>query len=143
MRLSTGPLPSSVDKQPTTSTTFTATASQPTKPSASSSSTPVIPSSLATATSPPPTADTRQEDVPPPQSPDYGNLGHNYSPPSVDPQRRRSISLSVSTECYLLSRSVKLTNYLKSLALEKDKKKIHSLLGGVYDKQCHVQYSSG
>nr|XP_016461821.1 PREDICTED: dynactin subunit 1-like [Nicotiana tabacum] len=98
MRLSTGPLSSSVGEQPITSTTSAAVVSHPTTPSASSPSMPVIPSSPATATSPPLTADTQEEDVPSPQSPDHGNLGHNYSPPSTDPQGRRSISLSLKSE---------------------------------------------
>ncbi|XP_070032716.1 uncharacterized protein [Nicotiana tomentosiformis] len=110
-------------------TAFVVTASQPTTPSVLSPSSPTMPSPPATATSSPPAADTREEDVPPSQSLVHGNLGHNYSPPSADPQRRRSVSLSISTECHLLSRPVKLTNYLKPPASEKDKNKIHSLLG--------------
>nr|XP_009591344.1 uncharacterized protein LOC104088389 [Nicotiana tomentosiformis] len=127
MRQSTEPLLSSVDEHLITSAAFAAAASQPITPLASLPSTLLIPSSPATDTSPPPVTDTPEEDISPPQSPDHGNLGHNYSPLSANPQRRRSVSLSVSTECHLLSQPVELANYLKPLASEKDKKKIHSL----------------
>nr|XP_009589071.1 NADPH oxidase activator-like [Nicotiana tomentosiformis] len=122
-----GPLTPLVGEKPINRTASVAVASQPTTPSASSPSSPAVPSLPTTATSPPPAADVREEDVPPPHSPDHGNLGHNYSPPSIDPQGRRSVSLSVSKECHLLSRLVELAIYLNPLALEKDKKKIHFL----------------
>ncbi|XP_019228918.1 PREDICTED: RAB6-interacting golgin-like [Nicotiana attenuata] len=84
MGLNTGPLPSLVDEQPTTSTAFAATVSHPSTPSASSPSSPTLPP--ATTTSSPPAASARKEDVPLPQS-HHGNLGQNYAPPSEDPQR--------------------------------------------------------
>nr|XP_033515678.1 proline-rich receptor-like protein kinase PERK8 [Nicotiana tomentosiformis] len=129
MRSNTWPLLPLVDEQPIISTAFVATASQPITSSASSPSTLAVPSSPETVASPPPAASAREEDVSPPKSPDHGNLGHNYSPPSPDPRGRRSVTPSVSKKCHLLSRPVELANYLKPLASKKDKKKILSLSG--------------
>ncbi|XP_070057587.1 uncharacterized protein [Nicotiana tomentosiformis] len=86
-----------------------------------------MPSPPATATSSPPSVDTRDEEVPPLQSPSHGDLGYNYSFPSTDLQKRRSFSLSISTGFHLLSQPVELASYLKTLSLEKDKNKIQSL----------------
>nr|XP_009588363.1 dynactin subunit 1-like [Nicotiana tomentosiformis] len=69
MRLSTGPLLSSVGEQPITSTASAATVSHPTTPSASSPSMSVIPSSPTSA------ADTQEEDVPPPSPQTMGIWG--------------------------------------------------------------------
>nr|XP_016460578.1 PREDICTED: golgin subfamily A member 5-like [Nicotiana tabacum] len=129
VRLGTGSLPSLVDVQLTTSTAFATTVSQPTMPLASYPSSPTLPLRPATATSSPPAAVIQEEDVPLPQSLVHGNLGHNYSAPSEDPQRRKNVSLSISTECHLLSPPVEFANYLKPLASEKDRKKIQSLSG--------------
>nr|XP_016461812.1 PREDICTED: uncharacterized protein LOC107785100 [Nicotiana tabacum] len=46
-----------------------------------------------------------------------------------DPQRRRNVTLLVSTGCNLLSRPVDLANYQKLLASEKDFEKIQALSG--------------
>ncbi|XP_019228726.1 PREDICTED: LOW QUALITY PROTEIN: peroxidase 4-like [Nicotiana attenuata] len=83
----------------------------------------------ATATSSPPVAPDHEEGVPIPQYPVHGNLGQNYVAPSEDPQRRRNVTLSVSTGCNLLSRPVELANYMKPLASLKDWEKIQALSG--------------
>ena len=138
-RLNTRSLPSLVGEHPTTNTAFDAAASHSSTPSASSppSPTPATATSLPSsstlpptvATSPPSAASDHEEGVPLPQSPVHGNLGQNYAAPSEDPQRRRNVTLSVSTGCNLLSRSVELANYLKPLASEKDWEKIQALSG--------------
>lgn len=114
--LSIGSLPSLVGEHPTTNTTFDASASHSSTPSASS---PLLPTP-ATATSPPSVTPDHEEGVPLPQSPVHGNLGKNYGAPSEDPQKWRNVTLSVSTGCNLLSQPVKIANYLKPLASEKD-----------------------
>lgn len=122
-------LPSLVDEKQTTSTAFTAPASQPTTPPTSSPSLPTFPLPPTTATSSPPTRVVWEKDVLLLQSPVHGNLGHIYSSPSEYPQMRRSVSLSISTGCHLLSKSVELANYMKLLASEKNRTKIQSLSG--------------
>nr|XP_009779323.1 PREDICTED: uncharacterized protein LOC104228545 [Nicotiana sylvestris] len=119
----------SVEEQQTTSTTFVVATSQPTMPSASSPSFPALPSPLAIVTSSPPNIVAREEGVPLPQSPVHGSVGQNYVFPFEDPQKKESITLSVSTGCHLLSWPVELANYLKPLALEKDINKIQTLPG--------------
>nr|XP_033514940.1 uncharacterized protein LOC117279503 [Nicotiana tomentosiformis] len=123
------PLLPSVTEQPIISVAPVAAASQPSTPTTSLPSAPVAPSPPAPTASPPPVTDTQEEGASHPRSPDHGNLGHNYSPPSPDPRGRRSTTFSISKGCHLLSRSVELANYLKPLSLEKDKKKIRSLSG--------------
>nr|XP_009597450.1 filament-like plant protein [Nicotiana tomentosiformis] len=99
--MSTESLPSLVGEHLTTSTALDASTSHPSTLSASSppSSTP------ATVTSSPPAASDHKK----------------------DPQRRRSVILSVSTGCDLLSRPVELDNYLKPLASEIEWEKIQAL----------------
>nr|XP_009599936.1 putative protein TPRXL [Nicotiana tomentosiformis]XP_016475468.1 PREDICTED: putative protein TPRXL [Nicotiana tabacum] len=82
-------------------TMFVAAASHPSTPSASSPSSPTL--SPTTSTSSSSAASVRKEDVSIPQSPVHGNMGQNYASSSEDPQRRRSVTLSISTRCNLLS----------------------------------------
>ncbi|XP_070045429.1 uncharacterized protein [Nicotiana tomentosiformis] len=120
--LSTESLPSLVGEHPTTSTAFDAASSYSSTPSTSfpSSPTPAIATSFpssstlppAIATSSPPAASSHEGDAPPPESPVDGNLGQNYAAPSEDPYQRRNVTLSVSTECNMLSQPVELANYL-------------------------------
>ncbi|XP_019259431.1 PREDICTED: uncharacterized protein LOC109237565 [Nicotiana attenuata] len=127
--LSTESLPFLVGEHPTTSTAFDAAASYSLTPSASfpSSSTPTIATSFpssstlppASATSSPPAASDHEEDVPLPQFPIHGILGQNYAAAYEDPQKRKNVTLSVSTGCNSISRPMELANYLKPLASEK------------------------
>ncbi|XP_070039204.1 uncharacterized protein [Nicotiana tomentosiformis] len=118
------PLLPSATEQPTTNIAHAITASQPSMPITSRPSTPAVPSPPAPTTSPPPAPNTQKRGVSPPRAPDQGNLGHNYSPPPLDPRGMRTATLSISKECHLLYRPVELANYLKPLASEKDKNKI-------------------
>nr|XP_033513129.1 uncharacterized protein LOC117277828 [Nicotiana tomentosiformis] len=137
VRHSTGSLPSSVDEHPTSNAAFDVAVSHSSTPSTSSPPSPTpatatsLPSSstLLPATSSPSAAPDHEEGIPPPQSPIHGTLGQNYAAPSEDQQRRRSVTLSISTGCNLLSRLVDLANYLKPLASEKDWEKIQILSG--------------
>nr|XP_016479949.1 PREDICTED: uncharacterized protein LOC107801179 [Nicotiana tabacum] len=72
MRSDTRPLLPLVGEQPTNNIAFTAAASQPITPLASSPSTLVVPLSPTAVKSPPPTADDREEDVPSPKSLEHG-----------------------------------------------------------------------
>ncbi|XP_070040371.1 uncharacterized protein [Nicotiana tomentosiformis] len=136
-RQSTGSLPSLAGEHPTTSANFDADifrsspllALTPLSSPPSAATSFLSSSTFLPTISFPTAAPDRAEGVPLPQSPLHWNLGQNYAAPSEDPQRRRSVTLSVSIGCNLLSRPVELANYLKPLASEKDWEKIQTLLG--------------
>lgn len=56
-------------------------------------------------------------------------LRSTYAMPYQDPQGRWSTTLSISKECHVLSRTVELANYMKSLASARHWKEMSSLFG--------------
>nr|XP_009608999.1 ensconsin-like [Nicotiana tomentosiformis] len=87
----------SAPDHPPSPTTEPATTTTPFTPSVSSSSAPAAPYPPAPVSSSPPTQAEQIDSPSSPRSLDHENLGSTNSAPTQDPQRRRSVVISVAT----------------------------------------------